>query len=260
MKSRFCRKFFFATSTLILVSLALILYIVSYVVADYLSEDRKTTLYNNCHSIAVVSANNSDHTSIDIVVDSMHALAASNGNTIFATDTNGFIIACGCDDWFVYERCIHSDIRVNKKILKTSLVSQYNEVGNLSGKFEENYIISAIPLQNKLGITIGSVFSCSPMSEINGLITDLTNIFVLSAFVPLILLFIVEYIISYTFTKPLKLMSNAAKKMAEGDFSMKIPVRTKDEIGNLSKSFNERSEALSLNENIRRYHSTRFRK
>ena len=252
MKSRFFRKFFFATSTLILVSLALILYLVSYFVADYLAEDRKTTLYNNCHSIAVVSANNSDHTSIDIVVDSMHALAASNGNTIFATDTNGFIIACGCDDWFVYERCIHSDIRVNKKILKTSLVSQYNEVGNLSGKFEENYIISAIPLQNKLGITIGSAFSCSPMSEINGLITDLANIFVLSAFVPLILLFIVEYIISYTFTKPLKLMSNAAKKMAEGDFSMKIPVRTKDEIGNLSKSFNEMSEALSLNENIRK--------
>ena len=113
-------------------------------------------------------------------------------------------------------------------------------------------IVSGIPLQNKLGVTIGSVFSCSPISDISSLITDLANIFLLSALIPLILLFIVEYVISYTFTKPLKLMSNAAKQMSEGDFSMRIPVKTKDEIGNLSKSFNEMSEALALNENIRK--------
>ena len=252
MKSRFFRKFFFSTSTLILVSLSLILYIVSYFVTDYLSQERKANLYNNCHSIAVVSANNSDTESVGVIVNSMHALAASNGNTIFAVDTNGFMIACGCDDWFVYERCIHSDIRVDKKILRTSLSGQYNEVGNFGGKFEEKYIVSGIPLQNKLGVTIGSVFSCSPISDISSLITDLANIFLLSALIPLILLFIVEYVISYTFTKPLKLMSNAAKQMSEGDFSMRIPVKTKDEIGNLSKSFNEMSEALALNENIRK--------
>ena len=139
MKSRFFRKFFFSTSTLILVSLSLILYIVSYFVTDYLSQERKANLYNNCHSIAVVSANNSDTESVGVIVNSMHALAASNGNTIFAVDTNGFMIACGCDDWFVYERCIHSDIRVDKKILRTSWSGQYNEVGNFGGKFEEKY-------------------------------------------------------------------------------------------------------------------------
>lgn len=252
MKSRFFRKFFFATSSLILISLASILYIVSYFVTDYLTVERKANLYNNCHSIAVVSANNNNPDNLKIIVDSMHALAASNGNTIFAVDNDGFMIACGCDDWFVYERCVHSDIRVSEKVLKTSLVSQYNEIGNLNGKFEENYIISGIPLENKVGLTIGSVFSCSPISEITSLFKDLANLFLLSAFIPLILLFVVEFVISYTFTKPLKLMSNAAKLMAEGDFSMKIPVKSKDEIGDLSKSFNEMSEALALNENIRK--------
>ena len=251
MKSRFFRKFFFATSTLILICLALILYIVSYFVTDYLSLERKANLYNNCHSIAVVSANNSSHDNIDIIADSMHALAASNGNTIFAVDNNGSVIACGCDDWFTVERCVHSATKTDKSILKISLVSQYNEVGNFGGKFDENYIISGIPIQNKLGVTIGSVFSCSPISDISSLIADLANLFLLSAFIPLTILFIVEYVISYTFTKPLKLMSNAAKQMAEGDFSMRIPVKTKDEIGNLSKSFNEMSEALALNENFR---------
>ncbi len=252
MRSKFFRKFFFTTAILIIISIALILSLVNYFINDYLIREKQKTLYDNCHAIAVISANNDDVENYDVVRDTMHALAESNDNVIFAVDENGKMLACGCDDWFVYERCPHSEGKVSSKITKVAMNEHYNGTGTFGGKFQEKHVISGIPLQNKLGVTVGSVYAASPVSSINTIFSDLATVFFWSSAIPIFILFIVEYIISYQFTKPLKLMAQAAKLMSEGDFSTKIPVRTKDEIGELSKSFNEMSEALALNENIRK--------
>lgn len=252
MRSRIFRKFFFATACLIVVSLFAILLIVSYFIIDYLTLEKQNTLYDNCHSIAVVSANNSDINNITVVRDTMHALAASNENIIFAVNEDGVIISCGCEEWFVNQSCVHDNIKVDKLNLKKSMVGHYNEIGDFGGNFKEDYIITGIPLQNKIGVTIGSVYAVYPVSSINTFFSDISYLFFIAAIIPLSILFIVEYVISYKLTKPLKLMSNAAKKMSEGDFSIRIPVRTKDEIGELSKSFNEMSETLGLNEKTRK--------
>lgn len=65
-------------------------------------------------------------------------------------------------------------------------------------------------------------------------------------------MFFVEYFISYRFTKPLKLMSDAAKSMAKGDFSKRIPVMSDDEIGELAVSFNQMTNSLVQLEGTRR--------
>ena len=252
MKSLFFRRFFFATTALILLSLFFIVAIVGFFVNDYLKEQKQNTLYDNCHSIAVAYANSDISSGYNAISDAAHALASSNGNVIFATDNSGKVVACGCDDWFVYQRCIHSEKKVHDSILKTALLTHYNGTGTLKGKFDSQYITCAIPIQNQSNEVSGAVFVSSSIVDINNLFSELAKIFLLSSFIPIILLFIIEYIISYRFIKPLKLMSDASKKMAEGDFSMKIPVNTKDEIGELSLSFNEMSAALSKNENIRK--------
>lgn len=252
MKSLFFRRFFFATTALILLSLFFIVAIVGFFVNDYLKEQKQNTLYDNCHSIAVAYANSDISSGYNAISDAAHALASSNGNVIFATDNSGKVVACGCDDWFVYQRCIHSEKEVHDSILKTALLTHYNGTGTLKGKFDSQYITCAIPIQNQSNEVSGAVFVSSSIVDINNLFSELAKIFLLSSFIPIILLFIIEYIISYRFIKPLKLMSDASKKMAEGDFSMKIPVNTKDEIGELSLSFNEMSAALSKNENIRK--------
>lgn len=51
------------------------------------------------------------------------------------------------------------------------------------------------------------------------------------------------YVVS-SITKPVQALSSAAKKIADGDFSTRVEVATKDEIGTLAENVNEMSERL----------------
>lgn len=252
MSSRFFRKFFLTTSILIIFSLSIIMVIVSFFVNNYLINERHQTLYDNCHSVAVVSANGEFPSVNSDLYDVMHALANSNGNTIIAVDMNGSVIACGCDDWFMSNRCVHSQMNVSAEIMEIALSSKYDEIGDFGGRFQEQYITSGIPIEKKDGAIYGAVFASSPLNSVKSFFSELLKMFLISAAIPLIILFIVEYIISYKFTKPLRLMSQAAKRMANGDFSMRVPVNSKDETGQLAESFNEMTEALVRTESTRR--------
>lgn len=58
----------------------------------------------------------------------------------------------------------------------------------------------------------------------------------------------IEIILSYFFamilTRPLQKLSKVSKQIAEGDYSVRVPVRTEDEIGELSINFNYMTEQL----------------
>ncbi len=65
-------------------------------------------------------------------------------------------------------------------------------------------------------------------------------------------MFFAIYAMTYRLTKPLKLMSEASRAMAKGDFSKRIPVMTDDEIGELSVSFNQMTNSLVQLEEMRK--------
>ena len=67
-----------------------------------------------------------------------------------------------------------------------------------------------------------------------------------------IIMFFAIYAMTYRLTKPLKLMSEASKAMAKGDFSKRIPVTSDDEIGELAVSFNMMTNSLSQLEGMRK--------
>lgn len=58
----------------------------------------------------------------------------------------------------------------------------------------------------------------------------------------------IEIILSYFFamilTRPLQKLSKVSKQIAEGDYSVRVPVRTEDEIGEFSINFNYMTEQL----------------
>jgi two-component system sensor histidine kinase BaeS len=54
-------------------------------------------------------------------------------------------------------------------------------------------------------------------------------------------------------SKPLKKMKGAVQAMTNRDFSVRMPVMSRDEIGNLSESFNFMAEALEREEALRKH-------
>ncbi len=63
--------------------------------------------------------------------------------------------------------------------------------------------------------------------------------------------FVIIYFVSVRMFYPLTQMSRAAKRYAEGDFSMRIDVRKNDELGELGMAFNNMADSLSRLEEMR---------
>ena len=49
---------------------------------------------------------------------------------------------------------------------------------------------------------------------------------------------VVSYFLAMILTRPLQKLSQVSKQIADGDYSVRVPVHTEDEIGELSVSFN----------------------
>lgn len=54
--------------------------------------------------------------------------------------------------------------------------------------------------------------------------------------------------LSHGFCKPVEELALATQRVSDGDFSVKVPVRTSDELGTLAASFNSMTEDLALKE------------
>lgn len=70
------------------------------------------------------------------------------------------------------------------------------------------------------------------------------NILIISSFI-ILFLFILAVFIANRISKPLIDLKNAAEKIGQGDFSMKLVNRPNNEIGDLTHSFNTMSEKLN---------------
>lgn len=84
----------------------------------------------------------------------------------------------------------------------------------------------------------------TPIAQVEGLIVIVNDVFNTVAVGLIIFGAIFILFFSNIFSWPIKILSNNAKKMANLDFSVKAPVVTKDEIGELAMSMNTMSEKL----------------
>lgn len=80
------------------------------------------------------------------------------------------------------------------------------------------------------------VYMFENTDDVQKLISDLNQHFLLASILILVFMFITIFLLSRALTKPLLSMTEATKKLSKGDFSVKLPVKSKDELGELSTS------------------------
>lgn len=64
------------------------------------------------------------------------------------------------------------------------------------------------------------------------------NLIFISAFIAVLLSLLLGYLLSKTITSPIVSVMHKAEKVAEGDFDEQLAVKSEDEIGNLTRTFN----------------------
>ena len=103
------------------------------------------------------------------------------------------------------------------------------------------------------GSTLGIVRFALPLSEVQLRVQHIYRVVLLGAIIAVVIAFTVAYYLSRSITFPISRMQEAAHRIAKGDFSRKVNIKSKDELGELAKSLNiMASELQQKMENLKR--------
>jgi len=250
MKLKLFNKYFLMTTLIIVFSLSVMMIILSFVLNDYIARSKNETLYKSCQQVnEFVEGNLKSKEKIteEGLKGIVGSLAEVSDSEIFITDNDGNVFVCSCDDWNNSGSCVHTNTRIS--YLDFSKSANKDGIGlSKLGIYKTMHYVAASRLYENNGM----VYSTAPVSTISNLLSTVVNIYLLSAMLPIILMFVSIYTMTYRMVKPLKSMSQASKAMAKGDFSRRIPVMSDDEIGELSMSFNMMTNNLAQLEGMRR--------
>lgn len=248
MKLKLFKKFFFITTAIIVLSLTVMMMILSVVLNYYMSKSTHTILSDACEQVGDYAEGIENEYGEGEFLILLRSIADVSQADIFITDGDGAVLVCACEEWQENEKCLHSSYIVPKKIIEKAKKDDNLLISTIDIYKYPQYVASR-PINTN---TPYYVFATTPLSAVKELMTTVSKIYLLLAAIPIVIMFFAIYAMTYRLTKPLKSMSEAAKAMAKGDFSKRIPVTSDDEIGELAVSFNMMTNSLAQLEGMRR--------
>ncbi len=121
----------------------------------------------------------------------------------------------------------------------------------LKGKaYRRSYTVGA-PIMIGDNQIVGAVFVTTTQMRLWGTLLPFFLIYLLFMGIALTIAFIIVYFVTQKMFSPLLQMSQAVKRYAQGDFSMRIAVHHDDELGELGTAFNNMADSLGKLEQMR---------
>ncbi len=226
----------------------------------YWKEEKQALLLQNAQSVAsamqnLVANNINDSTLLPILIttfskniDADIFIAAADGQVYFGSYANS-------------RHTVGETDKIAPQIMEKiqadqAMVPAYEERSTLGGYYENKMFTVAVPIivknaegEQKLA---GAVFASTGFSPISSMQQEVLNIFLLAVLPTFFITFSLVALFSYNMVKPLRNMSGAVRRFGGGDFSVRVPVSSNDEIGHLAVAFNEMANSLSNSEGMRR--------
>ena len=105
----------------------------------------------------------------------------------------------------------------------------------------------AVPISDGEGETAYIIYTRLDASDMQTSLNETTKTIVIAVALALLLAAIMGYVFAQTLTGPILALTKGAKSLAEGDMSQSLKVKSTDEIGQLTASFNYMAEELAKN-------------
>ncbi|WP_203364155.1 HAMP domain-containing sensor histidine kinase [Bacillus sp. REN10] len=118
-------------------------------------------------------------------------------------------------------------------------------------RFDRKIISVVVPLLEEQRLQ-GIIYLYLPLENMEELTADLTIYWSVGAAVFFIVLLVIGTKWARYLTRPLEEMKQAAVQLSEGDFSTRVNVQTKDEIGQLAETFNHMAESIDKEDEKKR--------
>jgi two-component system OmpR family sensor kinase len=101
----------------------------------------------------------------------------------------------------------------------------------------------ALPVQIENGLVV-VVYLSQPLRDLTAVLHDLRGRWLLSTAIALLLSGVVGLLLSQAIARPVRRLTNAAGAVAQGNLDAQVPVSSRDELGQLSRTFNEMTARL----------------
>jgi len=201
---------------------------------------------------------------IKIMQSNLDRMQQNTGALIFISDTNGKILFSAPQNLtylndklkFDGKNYSLSDPQQTAEVIKTGEYSQMS--GDFFGLFknvsQDMLTIAKLEHVTAEGITNAKfiVYTFVKMPEIFAARQNAINTYIAWGTIAILGVLLSLYFITKRVTKPIKEMNVATKKMAKGEMGQRVSENSKDEVGELAKSFNAMAKALENLENMRR--------
>lgn len=256
VKKTLFRKYLKITSLIILVSFLCLGSVMVVFVSRYWNMERRELLLQNAHGVSNIAATSLLKEDKNRMEEFVSAFSENIDACILVTDVDGKIVMS------------HNDVRLQANVDGTSTTldkdildyvirnGQYYGKTDLGGYFGEKYGVAGVPIvvtnENGVETTIGAAFAASSLAAVTGFQAEVIKMFFLAGIAAFMVAFGVTWLYSYRMTRPLRTMCDATKSFAMGDFSVRVPVFSDDEVGELAKAFNQMAETLANSESMNR--------
>lgn len=123
------------------------------------------------------------------------------------------------------------------------------------------YISAYAPIRNFSGSTIGMLYVGTLERPYRDILWKNMYVYLGITLLAMVLVSIIAMIVANKISKPIRAMADAARKIAEGDYSQKVEVTSDDETGFLANNFNTMvSELVRAHQELREWGETLERK
>jgi len=265
-------KSLFGKMTLFFITIFMISYItlgitLYYFLGDFIYSQKQQLIKENLDVIiSILKSAPEEGNTVDVrgISNLLEAASVASGSLMIITDGNGYInpiLIKGVIDKEIYIGFL-AQIRDSSGNYRLPNQSQYNflntkeelnEIGDFYGLFSFSGFSWLSNVKTvKINDAVIGIYAFTPVPEVDKGRTSVLRLFLLSSIISIGLAMLLTYILSSRMTKPLKLMKNAAKEISGGNFEKRIEINSRDEIGELSKSFNKMVDSLQNMENMRR--------
>lgn len=177
--------------------------------------------------ISFTLKDNMDAKSLKNIIN-MYMGPNSNVKYVYILDNEGNILASSTGD---KGKMVTPAI---VKALSGQIGSEVTDDYNSSGKIKS----FAMPVYNSDGKINGVVYISGSLSGIYQTLADVNLILLSATLFAVAITMVLGYILAKTITDPIKEVTKYAQKMADGDFDVRIRIKSNDEIGKLGEMFN----------------------
>jgi two-component system phosphate regulon sensor histidine kinase PhoR len=172
----------------------------------------------------------------------LDALAKELGNEISTRVTiialNGTVLGDSDEDPATMEN------HATRPEVIDALASGLGESTRYSTTLGKQMMYVAVPVKDQ-ATTVGVARVALPLLAVQNSVNRVTLIIILAILATAALVIVAAVLIGRTTTRPLREVTEASERIASGELGQKIPVRSRDETGQLAQAFNEMSSNVN---------------